>query len=177
VGDQEASLPADDEALLKMISDRLGTRVGASPYASDGSFAEQISSLPVGLRAMAATHWLDLSLTLDDVTWHFLNFGEPNLVEETEKGLRELGLTELADVFHSAYELVKPHLDQMVLDQGYEDCLQRVGTIEESTRLNDRAWDLAKGPEGAAAGSAIYASWITYARRHPALVFDDILPS
>jgi hypothetical protein len=44
---------------------------------------------------MAATHWLDISLTLDSITWHFGNFGEPGLVAETEAGLRELGLHEL----------------------------------------------------------------------------------
>ena len=36
---------------------------------------------------MAATHWLDISLTLDSITWHFGNFGEPHLVVETEAGL------------------------------------------------------------------------------------------
>ncbi len=55
-----------------------------------------IASLPTVLRAMAVTHWLDISLTLDSLTWHFGNFGEPNLVAETEAGLRELGLDELA---------------------------------------------------------------------------------
>jgi len=45
---------------------------------------------------MAATHWLDISLTLDSITWHFGNFGEPHLVVETEAGLQELGLQELA---------------------------------------------------------------------------------
>jgi len=35
---------------------------------------------------MAATHWLDISLTLDSLTWHFGNFGERQLVAETEAG-------------------------------------------------------------------------------------------
>lgn len=47
---------------------------------------------------MAATHHLDVSLTLDDIGWHFLNFGEPNFVREREAGLRELGLEALTRV-------------------------------------------------------------------------------
>jgi len=42
---------------------------------------------------MAATHWLNISLTLDSITWHFGNFGEPGLVAQTEAGLRELVCT------------------------------------------------------------------------------------
>jgi len=33
--------------------------------------AQILTTLPPGLRAMAATHWLDVSLTLDSITWHF----------------------------------------------------------------------------------------------------------
>lgn len=39
-----------------------------------------------GLRAMAATHGLEIGLTLDNITGHFGNFGEPGLVSETEPG-------------------------------------------------------------------------------------------
>ena len=46
---------------------------------------------------MTATHSLDISLTLDSTTWHFGNFGEPQLVAETEAGLRELGLHEFSE--------------------------------------------------------------------------------
>jgi len=59
---------------------------------------------------MAATHWLDISLTLDSITWHFGNFGEPQPVAETEVGLRELGLHDLASCFAEAKELMIPLL-------------------------------------------------------------------
>jgi hypothetical protein len=86
-------LALGDEALLKEIFSMLGKSVSsaADPYSDDGSYAAAIASLPKGLRAMAATHHLDISLTMDDIGWHFLNFGEPVLVGETETGLRELG--------------------------------------------------------------------------------------
>jgi hypothetical protein len=89
----------DDKGLKKDLEQLLTARVSGNPYSEDGSFARSISLLPPGLKAMAATHWLDISLTLDSITWHFGNFGEPGLVAETEAGLRELGLHELARCF------------------------------------------------------------------------------
>lgn len=77
----------------KMSDDELREHLGqvldtwsiplANPYATDTSYAAFLATLPQGLRAMAATHHLDISLTLDDMGWHFLNFGEPNFVRET----------------------------------------------------------------------------------------------
>lgn len=73
-----------DEELLKQIFAALSNSVSAvaDPYSDDGSYAAAIATLPIGLRAMAATHHLDISLTMDDIGWHFLNFGEPNLVRD-----------------------------------------------------------------------------------------------
>src|SRR5882672_5898584 len=68
----------------------LSARVTGNPYGADGQFAESIALLPPGLRAMAATHWLDISL-LDSITWHFGNFGEPRLVAHTEMGTSRIG--------------------------------------------------------------------------------------
>jgi len=96
------ALAKNDADLKKEIEKLLAARAAGDPYGRDGSFAKTIAQLPQGLRAMAATHWLDISLTLDSITWHFGNFGEPQLVAETEAGLRELGLAELALVFAEA---------------------------------------------------------------------------
>src|SRR5206468_12566443 len=92
-------LEKDDEGLKNELFKLLTARAVGNPYTADASFAANIALLPSGLRAMAATHWLDISLTLDSLTWHFGNFGEPQLVAETEAGLRELGLHELALCF------------------------------------------------------------------------------
>ena len=86
------TLAMSDDGLLEQIFALLSSRVHANAYGDESEFASSIGFLPVGLRAMAATHWLDVSLTLDSLGWHFLNFGEPNFVKETELGLRELGL-------------------------------------------------------------------------------------
>ena len=106
------ALQKDDAGLQKELEKLLTSRALGDPYADEGIFAANIALLPQGLRAMAATHWLDISLTLDSLTWHFGNFGERQLVAETEAGLRELGLHELASCFAEAKELMLPLLAQ-----------------------------------------------------------------
>ena len=67
--------------MISRLFGLLNSHVKADPYGWDGALAEEIQRLPVGLRAMAATHHLDISLTLDDIGWHFLNFGHPSHVD------------------------------------------------------------------------------------------------
>jgi hypothetical protein len=118
---------------------------------------------------MAATHWLDVSLTLDSITWHFGNFGEPRLVGQTEAGLRELGLDELADCFVEAKVLMQPLLAHRTEADGdpYE-ILERAGLYERAKEIDDRASAL--GNRGRS-DSVIYDAWIRYTREHPDRVF------
>src|SRR5689334_15425304 len=104
------ALDKDDTGLKEELEQLLTKSASGDPYGSDGNFAATITRLPPGLRAVAATHWLDISLTLDSITWHFGNFGEPGLVAATEAGLRELGLDELAECFVEAKQLMIPLL-------------------------------------------------------------------
>jgi hypothetical protein len=92
---------------------------------------------------MAVTHWLDLSLTLDSLTWHFGNFGEPHLVAETEVGLRELGLDDLAQCFADAKDLMLPLL-AVHKDAGGDtsEILERAGLSGPGEELDRRAWAL-----------------------------------
>ena len=77
---------------------------------------------------MAATHWLDVSLTLDSITWHFGNFGEPHLVAQTEAGLYELGLDDLALCFCEAKELMLPIMaERTEADGDPDEILKRKG--------------------------------------------------
>jgi hypothetical protein len=104
------ALLKDDTGLMSEIRAILTVRAVGNPYGEDSNFAAALEPLPSGLRAMAATHWLDISLTLDSITWHFGNFGEPHLVAQTEAGLYELGLHDLALCFREAKELMLPLL-------------------------------------------------------------------
>lgn len=146
----------------------LTSRAEGDPYSSDGSFAKSLAALPQGLRAMAATHWLDVSLTLDSLTWHFGNFGEPAFVSLTEEGLLELGLYELAAVFREGSTLMAPFVGQMSPDHPPDELLEKAGLAERGRELDDKASELSEaGPDQ----SAIYAAWIRYTREHPERVF------
>ena len=159
-------LQKDDEALLQEIFEALSSRSLGDPYSEDGSYASNLSSLPPGLRAMAATHWLDISLTLDSITWHF---GEPRLVAETEAGLKELGLDELASCFLEAKELMLPLYGRRTAeDGGPKELLKRRGLEKRADEIDRRAWGLEKPLQEQ---SLIYGTWIAYTRKHPERVF------
>ena len=117
---------------------------------------------------MAATHWLDISLTLHSITWHFGNFGEPGLVAATETGLRELGLDELADCFVEAKQLMTPLLAKRTDANGdpYE-ILERAGLKDGLTK------SMAELRRSAILGrvNLFYNVWIRYPRQHPERVF------
>jgi hypothetical protein len=158
-------LSAKDDALVSRIFELLKLHVHANPYGWDGALAQEIRRLPLGLRAMAATHHLDISLTLDDIGWHFLNFGHPSQVEETELGLRELGLPEVAAMFQEAYQLVHPLLPEIRRPGGdYYGVLEREGHMK---RINE----LSNGASAALGEQGIYRHWAAYARQHPERVF------
>jgi hypothetical protein len=150
----------------------LDVRAIGDPYSEDGSFAATLASLPPGLRAMAATHWLDVSLTLDSITWHFGNFGEPHLVAQTEAGLYELALDDLAVCFREAKELMLPLLSERTEADGDPDELLKVkGLSAVADELNGRSWDMIDIGKGK---SLIYDAWIRYTRQNPERVFASL---
>lgn len=158
-------LSKKDEAVLAKIFDLLKAKLKSDPYGWDGEFAKEIRQLRKGLRAMAATHHLDISLALDDIGWHFLNFGEAGHVTETEMGLRELGMDEMASLFAEAYRIIEPHLVEIrKLGGDYYVCLERSGEIERIEELSKRAWSVQS--EG-----GIYLAWVRYAGKNPECVF------
>ena len=162
-------LALSDEELLKEIFSLLSKSVSsvADPYSEDGSYAAAIGSLPTGLRAMAATHHLDVSLTMDDIGWHFLNFGEPGLVRQTEAGLRELGLNDIADYFAEAHAIINPLKPDIKEADDYCPCLESRGLMARINELTDKA----TASQPTLSGSPIYAAWTKYARVHPENVF------
>ena len=162
-------LQLDDKELQKQLEALLTARVVGDPYDRSGELAGNLRTLPRGLRSMGATHWLDISLTLDSVTWHFGNFGEPGLVAVTEEGLRDLELFELADCFHEAAELMMP-LEKTRGTKGINEMLEEAGVVERADELNRRAWELA--PDGVD-DSVIYNAWIKFTRAHPEQVFGE----
>ena len=168
------ALEKDDAGLMKELFQLLTARAVGNQYAADGRFAATIAVLPPGLRAMAATHCLDISLAIDSMTWHFGNFGEPGLVAETESGLRELGLHELALCFAEAKELMLPLLARRTEADGDSDeILERAGLEIRAEGLNLRALTESRVGSGK---SAIYEAWIKYSRQYRERVFGPYRP-
>ncbi len=163
------ALALSDDELLKAIRSLLSNSVNplGNPYGKDGSYAAAISHLPIGLRAMAATHHLDISLTLDDIGWHFLNFGEPNFVRETEAGLDELGLHDMARWFAEAHAIVNSLRSEIEASDDFHECLIQHGQMDRIVELTGKA-----EPSGKPGNkSLIYEAWVRYAREHPDNVF------
>ena len=165
------ALKLSDEELLDKLLSLLSKSVGdaADPYSEDGSYSAALQHLPIGLRAMTATHHLDVSLTMDDIGWHFLNFGEPNLVRETETGLRELGLVDLAGWFGEAFAIVDPLRAKIASAEDYYSVLTEHGQMDRIEELTDKATNISPRLND----SPIYAAWVRYAREHPERVFAE----
>ncbi len=167
-------MPETDDELLERIFALLQEKVSEDPYSDDGKFAEQIRSLPVGLRAMAATHWVDVSLALDDIGWHFLNFGERGHVDEVDRGLEEIGLPQLAEWLREADAIMQPLLPRLAGGAEYDDVIDDAGQSERLGELSSKAWGLGDDERlPKVSDSVIYGAWVRYARNHPERVFGN----
>src|SRR5262245_18173535 len=89
-----------DEKLHNLLASELKRLLGGSPTSDTiHEFVARLTGLPVGLRAMAATYELDVSITLDGFADHFANWYDLDFAEETLRGLHELGASEIESVF------------------------------------------------------------------------------
>jgi hypothetical protein len=150
---------SSDEELFALLGKELARRITADRTSPE--FLAQIRSLPVGLRAMAATYDLDVSLTLDDVGWHFGNWHSRELAEETAAGLNELGAVDLAKVFRESYRTAQDYWNEL----GSEDWMDwyHGSEFEKAVSpLSKKARALLKGKK-----SGILDFWVAYARRFP----------
>jgi hypothetical protein len=154
------SIPSSsDDELFKLLAQELETRIPAARGSPE--FLSQIRSLPVGLRAMAATHELDVSLTMDDLGWHFGNCHDGELAEETARGLEVLGAPELARLFREAFRLALQHWGELG-SEGWSEWYHGSPLEAAVEPLNEQAWKfLDKHKDG------IFHYWVDYARKHP----------
>jgi hypothetical protein len=102
---------ASDDELFKLLAKELEKRISVGRDSPE--FVAEIQKLPIGLRAMAATYELDVSLVMDDLGWHFGNWHNTVLAEETRRGLEELGAAELAVIFNEAFQIALRYWDEL----------------------------------------------------------------
>jgi hypothetical protein len=156
---REAINTSSDDELFSLLGEELERRT--SVPRSSPAFSAEIQDLPVGLKAMAATYELDVSLTMDDLGWHFGNWHDPALAEETARGLEELGALELAQVFKEAYQIAMRYWSEL----GSENWSQwyHGSPLEKAVEpLTDKAWSILEGKK-----NGIFEYWVDYARRYP----------
>jgi hypothetical protein len=157
-----------DKALFDKLGAELERRMPPHLYDDLDAYVAALDELSPGLRAMAATHQLDVSMALDDLGWHFANWHHQAYCEETSRGLRELGADEAAQIFDKAYQIVLPHWDAIsdmlavdfsVFSEWYHD-----SELAESLGPMNRGLEIIanKSPE-----YGLMTYWLAYARRFP----------
>jgi hypothetical protein len=134
-------------------------------------FVAAVEQFPPGLRAMAATYQFDVSMTLDDLGWHFANWHHHGYAAETSLGLKELEALEAADIFDQAYSIVEHQWDLMteLLRQSFDAFTTWYHTSELAATLmplNRRLWDLLD-VETAVEPAGVFRYWVAYARKYP----------
>ena len=74
---------ASDDELFELLSFELQSRLPDGEGENLDTFVERLRLLPVGLQAMAAIYQLDVSITLDDLGWHFANWHHRSYCDKT----------------------------------------------------------------------------------------------
>ena len=154
-----------DEALFKVLSSELARRLRSSGRrgapVSVAQHAAKVARLPTGLRAMASIYELDVSVTLDDLGFHFGNWHSKTYAHETERGLRVLGAQEPADIFARAFRVAAQYWAAFTRDDFVEWYYK--STLERRLRpLNLKIWQIHQSRE-----HGLLTYWLDYARRHP----------
>jgi hypothetical protein len=156
-----------DEALVDLISAELLRLLPEDLQADRDRYYVVVDLLPRGLRAMAGMHFFSVSMTLDDLAWHFGNQNDERDLSETLNGLRELELTEIADLFQQAWRIMEPHFVAIrgndVTSDNFYEWLESIGAKEKIDPMNDIIWDFCQQ----AGDLGLLSSWPVYARKHP----------
>jgi len=149
--------------LLELLFSDLRLRLPPGQPFHMERFLQKIRTIPVGLRAMAATFELDVSMTLDDLGWHFGNWAHRGYCDETLRGLRELEAPEYAEMFSKAYELAQSDWGELcnLPHEQFNEWYYRSAFRKATEPLSERWWDLQEVDGG------IFGHWTKYARKYP----------
>jgi hypothetical protein len=156
-----------DDELFQLLSTELSRLFPPKLQEDADLFYASLLAVPRGLRAMAGTYELDVSMSLDDLAWHFLNHNNDRFLTETLNGLKELDANEAADLFSAAWDIVKPFLPEIRTKNwdGEEphEYLDKTGIQSRVDPLNKRMWAICKerGDKG------LMEYWLAYAQKYP----------
>ncbi len=158
---------SSDEELVDLLTAELQLRLPEQMLEDRDLYHQALTALPRGLRAMAGIHEFDVSMSMDDLAWHFGNQNDERDLRGTSDGLRELGLTEFAEFFDRAWKIMEPHLDVLrrgeVKAEDFSEWLEKIGAQQQIDPMNDVIWDYCdKFP-----GLGLMQSWAEYAKKYP----------
>ena len=101
---QQIQIAGSDEELLKLLGVELGRLLPSECINDPAVYLSRLYAAPGGLHAMAVTYELDISMTMDDLAWHFVNYHSSlELAEETITGLNELEALEAGGNFSGGF--------------------------------------------------------------------------
>ena len=158
-----------DADLLQLLQSELNLVFPTESRRDVPVFLSKLQTAPRGLRAMAATFELDVSLALDDLAWHFVNHHDLDFYEETRQSLRELEAPEAAELFEKAFAIIKPHWIEFESVAQGEDFsaihawLDAAGIPKLIDPLDKQMWNLL----GQWPKEGLMHYWVTYARKYP----------
>jgi hypothetical protein len=160
-----------DEEIFQILKAELNELFPPASREDNAVFLSRLQEAPRGLRAMAATFELDVSMALDDLAWHFVNHHDLDLCMETSNGLRELEATEAAELFDAAFAIVRSRWDELQIVAQKEDLgsanahdwLDETGIQKQIDPLTQRMWKLLEQWRD----HGLMHYWITYARTDP----------
>jgi hypothetical protein len=148
--------------LLELLFAELRFRIPPGQPFQMGRFLQKIRTMPVGLRAMAATFELDVSITLDGLGWHFGNWTHHGYCDETLRGLRELEAPEYAEMFAKAYELAQSDWNELSnLPPGEFKKWYYKSDLRKQLSCYRDAGGIVRKDGG------IFGHWTRYARKYP----------
>lgn len=155
-----------DEKLSKLLSAELGRRLPDGEDPDLNLFLRRLQLIPKGLRAMALSYQLDVSITMDDLGWHFANWHHRRYCEQTIWALRELEALEYAELFVMAYAFAQLWWDRIgdLARHDFRDFVEWYSHSEFETAtmpLTRRMWELQNIDRG------LLGFWTSYARKYP----------
>lgn len=136
----------DDDELFEIISAEMSELMPDTEDDDIDKYIDKIRSLPKAYWAFGAIYALDVSITLDDLGWHFSNHYSLNLAQECVTALRELGAVEQATIFTEAINIVKKYWEPLgdILEKNdpdaFPDWYETSGLEGELEKLNQRMW-------------------------------------
>jgi hypothetical protein len=164
---QQIRAAESNEALFDLLSGELQRLLPDAVQEDRDLYHQALDRLPRGLRAMAGMYFFDVSMSLDDLAWHFGNQNDERDLRETLNGLRELELLEIAGLFERQWEFMKPHMHTLQAGaydgKDFPDWLKDVGAQSVADPMNRIIWDYCEklGKLG------LLESWAPYARKYP----------